>query len=136
MRFSDRPKWRCSILARDRRRQVTPLTVFTVILVRSFCLGQRSADARKNDPEFGELTGPGVDLDRSAVLLHDNVVTEGKPEPRPFTGRLGGEKRIEYFFFHVRRHAGAIVADANLDAVPQILCRRHECWLVAIAARF
>src|SRR5262245_8541227 len=95
----------------------------------SFRFRERSPAARKNDAEFGELSGPGVDLDRSAVLLYDDVVAERKPEPRPFTGRLGGEKRVENLLLHLGQHAGTVVADADLDAVAQIFCRRHECRL-------
>ena len=108
--------------------------MFAVISARSFCLRERSAGARKNDPKLGELAWPGVDLDRSAVLLHDNVVTEGKPEPCPLTGRLGREKRIEHLFLHIGRNAGAVVANADLDAVAQAPGRGRQRRLVAISA--
>jgi hypothetical protein len=41
--------------------------------------------ARKNDLEFGEFTGLGIDLDRSGVLLDDNVVAQRETmgDPRP-----------------------------------------------------
>jgi hypothetical protein len=43
----------------------------------SRCPGlSRGCRARNNDPEFGELTGLGIDLNRSSVLLDDNVVTQ------------------------------------------------------------
>jgi hypothetical protein len=32
--------------------------------------------AWNKDPEFGELAGPGIDLDRSGVLLDDNIVAQ------------------------------------------------------------
>ena len=37
--------------------------------------GGRRTDARKNDPNFGELARPGIDLYRSCMLLDDDVVT-------------------------------------------------------------
>jgi len=44
----------------------------------------RGRHPRKNYPEFGELAGPGVDLDRSGVLLDDNIVAEGEAKARAF----------------------------------------------------
>ncbi len=99
----------------------------------SLYLRERSAGARKNDPEFGELAGPRVDLDRSAVLLHDNVVTEGKPKPCPLAGRLGREKRIEYLFLHVRRNAGAIVTNADFDTIAEAARRSDKHRLEVLA---
>ena len=39
------------------------------------CLA-RGCRARNNAPEFGKLTGLGIDLDRSGMLLDDNVATQ------------------------------------------------------------
>ena len=50
----------------------------------------------QNDPEFGELTRPCLDVDRAAMLLDDDVVTHRKPEPGALAGRLGGEERVEH----------------------------------------
>jgi len=35
------------------------------------------------------------------------------PKPRALAGRLGGEEGIEHLLLHLRRNAGAVVADAN-----------------------
>jgi hypothetical protein len=50
---------------------------------------------RQNDPEFSELTGLRIDLYRPAVLLDDDVVTNGQTKPSPFTGRLCRKERAE-----------------------------------------
>ena len=34
--------------------------------------------SRQNDPKFGELTGLRIDLYRPAMLLDDDVVTNGQ----------------------------------------------------------
>jgi hypothetical protein len=42
-------------------------------------MGRGDAAARgRNEPEFGELTGLRIDLYRPAVLLDDDVVTNGQ----------------------------------------------------------
>ena len=46
------------------------------------------------------------------MLLNDDVVTDGKTKPRTFSGGFGGEERIEHLFLHIRRDAGAVIADA------------------------
>ena len=45
-----------------------------------------AARARQNDPEFGELTGLGIDLDRPGMLLDDDVMAEGQAKPGAFAG--------------------------------------------------
>jgi len=54
------------------------------------------------------------------VLLDDDVVTDGKPKPGSFAGRLGREEWIEHLFLHVRRNAGAIVADRYFDPIAEV----------------
>ena len=45
---------------------------------RSPDLARVAARARQNDPKFGELAGLGIDLYRPAMLLDDDVVTDGQ----------------------------------------------------------
>ena len=47
----------------------------------------------------------------TAVLLHNNVVADGKAKTGAFSGRFGCEERIEHLFFHIRRDTGAVIAD-------------------------
>ena len=53
------------------------------------------------DPEFGELAGPCIDLYRPAMLLDDDVVTNGQAKSGPFTGRLCRKERVEQLLFHL-----------------------------------
>ena len=39
-------------------------------------LSGKHGDARQDDPDFGELTGLRIDLDGTAVLLDDDVMTD------------------------------------------------------------
>ena len=47
------------------------------------------------------------------MLLHDDVVADGEAKAGAFSARLGREEWVEYLFFHVRRDAGAIVAEGE-----------------------
>src|SRR6476659_558192 len=71
--------------------------------------------ARKNDPEFGELAGLCVDLDRSGMLLDDDVVAEGQTKAGPFAGWFGREEWIEHFFLHSGSDAAPVVANPDLE---------------------
>ena len=58
-----------------------------------------------------------VDLDRSGMLLHDNVMAERKAEARAFSSGLCREERIEHLFPHLRGDTGAVVADPDFHTV-------------------
>jgi hypothetical protein len=58
------------------------------------------------------------------VLFHHDIVAHGQPKPRTFTGRFCREERVENLLLYVRRDARPIVADADLDLVPEIPRRR------------
>src|SRR5579862_8827118 len=88
---------------------------------------------RQNNPKFGELAGLGIDLYGPAMLLDDDVMADREPKPRTFTRWLGGEKRIEHLLLHVGRYAGAVVANADFDAVAEVLGRSSEDGLVIAA---
>src|SRR5262249_54291555 len=90
--------------------------------------------ARKNNLDFGELAGLRIDLYRSRMLLHDDVVSDGEAKASAFPGRLGREEGIEHLFPHFKRNAGAVVANPNLYAVAEVLRRRRKSRLIAIAA--
>jgi hypothetical protein len=55
---------------------------------------------RQNDPKFGELARLRIDLDRPAMLLDDDVVTNGQAKSSPFISRLCRKKRIEQLLLH------------------------------------
>ena len=88
--------------------------------------------ARKNDPEFGEFAGPGIDLDRSAVLLDDNVVTQGEAQASPFARRFRRKEGIEYFLSYFSRNAAAIVTNPDFDVGAETSGRGGKGWFVAI----
>src|SRR5438034_895973 len=93
---------------------------------------------RQADREFGEFALAAVDGNRAAMLLGDDVIADRETEPRAFPRRLGGEKRLEQLLFDLRRDAGAVVADTDLDTGPEV-ARRHlegrpECLLVRLLA--
>src|SRR5579871_1931185 len=90
------------------------------------------AVSRQNDCELGELPGPCIDVDPAAMLFHDDIVAHRQAKPGTFARRLGGKERIEYLFFYLLRNAGAVVANANLDAVTEVSGRRGKGWLVAV----
>ena len=90
------------------------------------CVVLPSARPRQYDPEFGELSGLCLDLDRAAMLFYDDVVTHRQPKSGAFARRLGREKRVEYFLFDLVRNSGAVVANANFDFVTEILCRSGQ----------
>src|SRR5271165_2653040 len=98
-----------------------------------------SRSARQINSELGKLAELAVDGDRTAVLLHNDVVADRQAEPGALAGRLGGEKRLEQFVPDVGRNPNAVVADADLDRVTEI-ARRHlqrraevRCDTVALA---
>ena len=96
--------------------------------------------SRQNDPEFGELAGLRIDLYRPAMLLDDDVVTNGQAEPSPFTGRLCREERVEQLLLYLGRNPGAVVAYPDFHAVAEILGRGGKRRLIvasiASALRF
>ena len=77
--------------------------------------------ARQDDPKLGELAGLRIDLYRPAMLLDDDVVTNGQAEPSAFTGRFCREERVEQFLPRFGRDAGAVVAYPDFDAVAETL---------------
>src|SRR5689334_1030176 len=79
----------------------------------------RSRCSRKDNPDVREFAWLCIDLDRAAVLFDDDIVTDGKSEPCPFAGGLGGKERIEHFVFDLGWNSHSIVADPDLHTVPK-----------------
>src|SRR4029078_13577019 len=92
--------------------------------------------ARQGDADFRELAGPRLYLDRSAVLLDDNVVANGEAQAGPLARRFRREERIEYLLLHIGRNAGAVVPDPDFHTGAEALRRSGQDRLVAIATRF
>ena len=92
-----------------------------------------AAMSRKNDLELGEFAGAGIDLDRSAVLLDDNVVAQRETKTRSFAGGLGRKEGIEHLFLHLGRNAAAAVTDPDLHAVAEVFGRGSKGGLITIA---
>src|SRR5262245_49382650 len=81
--------------------------------------------ARKNNSDLGELAGLRIDLDRTRMLFHDNVVSDGQAKPGALSWRLRCEEGIEHLFPNFMRNAAAVVANSDIDFVAEALCRRH-----------
>ena len=87
----------------------------------SFFKRLRPPAPRQDNGEFRELAGHRRDIDRPAVLFDDDVVAHRKAEPGAFTGRLGREERVENLSLTSGGNAGAVVANADFDAVAEFL---------------
>src|SRR5262249_491505 len=92
--------------------------------------------ARQNDPDFGELAGLGVDLDRAAMLLHDDVVTDGQPKSGAFSRGFRCEEGVEHLLFHFRWNTGAVVANPDFHVIAKALSRGSEGGYEIAAIRF
>src|SRR6516164_4172994 len=91
--------------------------------------------SRQYHPDFSEPPRHRVNLDRAAMLLDNDVVTDREPKPRALSGRLRREKWIEHLLPHVRRNTVAVVANPNFHAVTEALRRGNEGWLVVAPFR-
>ena len=90
---------------------------------------------RQNNPDIGEFAGLCVDFNGPRMLFDDDVVTDGQAQSGSFAGGLGCKERIEHPLLHLGRHAGAVVADPDLDAVAEILGRGSQNGDGEIACR-
>src|SRR5262249_30104613 len=81
--------------------------------------------ARKNNSDLGELAGLRIDLDRTRMLFHDDVVSDGQAKASAFSGRFCREEGIEHLFPYFGRNARAIVANPDLNFVAKVFRRRH-----------
>ena len=101
-------------------------------------LREERSRTRQNNPKLGELAGLRIDLYRPAMLLDDDVVTDGKAQSGPFTGRFGREERVEHLLLHLGRNAGAVVANPDFYAIAEVFGRgsQRRLKIVAIGLRF
>src|SRR3984957_2303697 len=108
------------------------------MMTRSFVWPRlaRGCHARKNHLEFGEFAGASIDLDRSGVLLDDNVVAQREAKTGSFAGGLGRKERIEYLLPYLGKNTDTIVAHPDLDAVTETSGRDHQRRLVAVNPDF
>ena len=57
------------------------------------------ASTRQNYPDFGELAGLRIHLNRPAMLLNDDVVTDGQPKPVPSPAGFVVKNGLNIFSF-------------------------------------
>ena len=81
--------------------------------------GKEHRRPRQNNFDLCELAGLRIDLNRPAMLLDDDVVTDGEAKPGAFSGGLGRKERIEDLFLHLGWNAGAIVTDRYFNPVAE-----------------
>src|SRR5262245_5359759 len=91
---------------------------------------QRSC-ARQSHPDFGELARLSVHLDGAAMLLHNDVVTNGEPKSSSFSGRFGCEERVEHLFFYFRWDTGAVIPNPDFHTIAKAAGRGRKGWLIA-----
>ena len=71
-----------------------------------------------------------------AMLLDDDVVTDGEAKPGALSGRLGRKERVEHLFFHVRRNTSAVVTDSDFHTITEVFGRGSKGRLVVAAICF
>jgi hypothetical protein len=64
------------------------------------------------------------------MLLDDDVVAHGQAKASALARRLGRIEWIEHLLLHVRRDAGAVVTNPDLNAPPEVPGRGHKGWLI------
>src|SRR6516164_3447715 len=92
--------------------------------------------ARQGDRELSKCSGLGLDVYSATMLLDDDVMGHGEAKAGPFPRRLGGEEGIENLRSHLRRDAGAVVANPDFDRFAQVPSGRTEDRLKGFVARF
>src|SRR5262249_55675001 len=70
------------------------------------------------------------------MLLHNDVVTDGEPEPGSFSGGFRCEEGIEHLFLNVKRNTSAIVPDCYFDPVTEVLGAGSENGFVIFPIGF
>src|SRR5262245_37484298 len=93
----------------------------TLRLAGNFSASYQLSGTRQNDPDLGELAGLCINLNCARMLLDDDVVADREAKAGALAGRLGGEKRVEHLFFHVRRNTGAVIANPDFHPVAKVL---------------
>src|SRR5262249_13267022 len=67
------------------------------------------------------------------MLLHDDVVTDGEPEPGSFSGRLRCEERVEHLLFYLRWDTRAVIPNPDFHTIAQAPCRGRQGRFITIA---
>src|SRR4030095_16339426 len=67
------------------------------------------------------------------MLFHNDVVTDGEPEPGSFSGRLRCEERVEHLLFYFRWNTRAVIANPDFHTIAKASCRGDQGWFIAIA---
>src|SRR4029450_12092192 len=67
------------------------------------------------------------------MLFHNDVVTDGEPEPGSFSGRLRCEERVEHLLFYFRWNTRAVIPNPDFHRIAKASCRGHQGWFIAIA---
>ena len=67
------------------------------------------------------------------MLLHDDVVSDGKAKTGALASGFCRKERIEHLFLHLGRNAGAVVAYPNLNFVAEVFRRRRKSRLITIS---
>src|SRR3974390_878095 len=89
----------------------------TTRISRLMSVCPRCSRARQNNPKLCKFAGLCVNLDQAAMLLHDDVVTDGEAKPGSFSGRFSSEERGKDLLLHLWRNTCAVVADTDLHPV-------------------
>jgi hypothetical protein len=84
----------------------------------------------ENNPDFGELAGLRIDLDRPRMLLHDYIVSNGQAKASALSSRFCRKEGIEHLFPYFRSNTHPVVANRDLYAVAEALRRGSECGLI------
>ena len=70
--------------------------------------------------KFGKFARLGLDFNRSAMLLHDDIMADGEAKAGAFSRWLGGEERIEDLFLYVGRNACAVIPNPDFNAISEV----------------
>src|SRR4030095_1117446 len=83
-------------------------------------ISNEHSDTGQNNPDFGKLAELRIDFDCPRMLLDDDVVANRKAKAGAFSGWFGSEERVENLIFHVRRNAGAVIANPDLHTIAKV----------------
>src|SRR5262245_10719810 len=64
------------------------------------------------------------------MLLRDDVVADRQAEPRPFTGWLGREERLEQLGADLGLNACPVVAHSDLDRIAEFARGNRKRWSI------
>src|SRR6516165_498877 len=67
------------------------------------------------------------------MLLDDNVMSDGQAEAGALSSRFCREEGIEHLFPNLRRNARTVIANADFDAVAEVLRPSGKSRFMAIA---